>query len=156
MILFTHVLDIKPSRFVVRPPVIELLIEGLLIPFIGTYFGQGHAIDAVSIQILPGGVEGMMWVKTIEAEKPGLVCVLINELDGFFSAPGCLVVGSGNAFLDVRSGRTIVEILPAKPLRCQPLGIGVFGPVGLWMMRPMKDLVTIFDALFHFSVGAAR
>ena len=74
--------------------------------------------------------------------------MFVNELNRFRSAPCGLMKLSGNAVLYVSRFRSVVQFIPRHALRFEPLRVCVFGPVGLGMVRPMKDLVTIVAANF--------
>ena len=94
--------------------------------------------------------------KTIIAKEPRGVLLLAQEIDGHVGTPSGLAEFSGDAVLDIRRGRSVIEFLPACALCGEPLGIGVLGPIGLWMVGPVKDLVAIINPFFHYAIGTGR
>ena len=98
----------------------------------------------------------MMRRETVEVEEPRLILVATQKVNCHFSAPSRLMVFARNSVFDVGSSIALIQFLPADTLLCQPLSVGVFGPIGLRVMRPMKFVVTIVDASFHTSVCARR
>ena len=94
--------------------------------------------------------------KTVIAEEPRIALFFAQELDGHVGAPGGLVKLRGDAVLNVRRGGAVIEFLPACALFGEPLGVGILRPIGLWMVRPMEDLVAIINPFFHYAIGAGR
>ena len=91
--------------------------------------------------------------KTVVAEKPRVTALFTNEIDGHIGTPSGLIEFRRNAMLDVGSLWAAIEFVPTGALGGEPLGVGVFRPVRLWVMGPMKHAITVIDPFFHHAVG---
>ena len=78
----------------------------------------------------------MVRIETVEAEKPGLPLIFTYKVDGFLSAPCGLVIFCRRSLLHIGTDFFSLEVNPFLTVLFQPLGIGIFLPVGLGMMRP--------------------
>ncbi len=115
-IIIGHGFQIEIPRFVMSPSMVEFLIGGLVVPLAFLDFGQGHIGGVVPFHVIRRRIERVMWIKTVETEKPWLFLMVLYELDGLFGAPGRLVKLSRDAIFDIRSPRPLIKRIPGLPL----------------------------------------
>ena len=96
----------------------------------------------------------MMGIKAIETEKPVLPLILTNKIDGLLRTPGGLVKFCRRSFLYIRTYFFSLKIMLILSMFLQPLGVCIFLPVWLGMVRPRKIIIPIIRAHFHFSIRA--
>ena len=94
----------------------------------------------------------MVWIEAIEAEEPRVSLVGPNEIDGLLGAPGGLVILGRRTGVDVGRYLAPVDLVPGLALFLQPLGVGVFLPVGLRVVRPMEVMVAVVGSILHLAV----
>lgn len=160
-VVIGHGAGVEFTGGVVGPFVVELLEAGFVFEFAFPVIGERHVCGFVFFEVIGGGVEGVMGGEAVEGEEPGVWGVGLggDEVDGFFGAPGGLVMFGGDAVFDVGVGVRgfLVEFFPGEAFVGEPLGVGiVVAPIRLRVMGPVEVFVgvTVVDAGFDFMIGA--
>ena len=78
----------------------------------------------------------MMRIKTVKTEKPVLPLIFLNKFDCFLRAPGGLVKLRRRPLFHIGTDFLSLQSMPVLPLGLKPLGVGIFLPVRLGMVRP--------------------
>ena len=94
------------------------------------------------------GGSKVVGVKAIETEEPGTLFFFPNEIDGLFSTPSGLMKFRGWTFFYEWADFFALQVVPVLAMIPQPLGVCIFLPIRLGVMRPGKIIVAVVGPFF--------